>query len=596
MADCHQLMAFGSGSCRSGRTAYSRSLRGRVERLVGHERAVHAARLAEDELVRAAVQVAADGDDPARLGHREHARAAVLLAPAARHRPLRVGRAGDDREPVRLDGDDGPRVDRDARLDEELLRARPVVHDHDRPVPLVGRVARVAVAGRERQRPQLLARAVEALARGLHRAHRVRPPVVRPAVGVDEVVEHRHVLRDDRAVGVHEPHVHPDDRARDLRRRDLHGVEQRRVRAELERARPLDVGRQRGVRLVLGHGRGDLRVRRGRQGEQQRHDCEEPDHLRRQSTRWGGRASTHGLGDLATAAGGKAVVAVAAKDRIWAVPFDGSAFGAPEDVSGPEQEPHQPSVAFSGEIAYLAWQSTPTPRRNRAAPAIACRHAEACAGGGRPVGVPGGRPGAAWPEGSIGEQPLTKSSGCLSWPAPPGRAGLCADAPAPDLAKIPPVSVAPGSTLAVRFDQPVSNISSGQGALTQVDANTWTFALPASAVGSQLVGLHAQFPGPDVTGSAMFFAHLAVTSQTVSDLRRTGSVVRARVRVPAQARSAPTCASTASAAPPSSRGRSPRRASGACGSTVRRPGTAWLVTQYTFPGAKPVEVSQRLSS
>ncbi|MDA0173848.1 hypothetical protein OJ998_32400 [Solirubrobacter taibaiensis] len=67
-----------------------------------------------------------------------------------------------------------------------------------------------------------------------------------------------------------------------------------------------------------------------------------------------------GLGDLATSAGGKAVVAVAAKDRIWAVPFDGSAFGAPEDVSGPEQEPHQPSVAFSGETAYLAWQSTPT--------------------------------------------------------------------------------------------------------------------------------------------------------------------------------------------------------------------------------------------
>lgn len=67
-----------------------------------------------------------------------------------------------------------------------------------------------------------------------------------------------------------------------------------------------------------------------------------------------------GLGDLATSAGGKAVVAVAAKDRIFAVPFDGTSFGAPEDVSGPEQEPHQPSVAFDGETAYLAWQSTPT--------------------------------------------------------------------------------------------------------------------------------------------------------------------------------------------------------------------------------------------
>ena len=62
-----------------------------------------------------------------------------------------------------------------------------------------------------------------------------------------------------------------------------------------------------------------------------------------------------------TSAPAAAVVAVAAKDRIWAVPFDGSAFGAPEDVSGPEQEPHQPSVAFSGETSRTsAWQSTPT--------------------------------------------------------------------------------------------------------------------------------------------------------------------------------------------------------------------------------------------
>lgn len=67
-----------------------------------------------------------------------------------------------------------------------------------------------------------------------------------------------------------------------------------------------------------------------------------------------------GLGDLATSADGQAVVAVAAKDRIWAVAFDGTAFGAPEDVSGAEQEPHQPSVAYDGETAILAWQSTPT--------------------------------------------------------------------------------------------------------------------------------------------------------------------------------------------------------------------------------------------
>ena len=203
---------------------------------------------------------------------------------------------------------------------------------------------------------------------------------------------------------------------------------------------------------------------------------------------------------------------------------------------------------------------------------------------------------AQWPEGSIGGQPLTKSSGCLSWPAPPGRAGICGDAPAPDLAKIPALSAAPGSALAVRFDQPVSNISSGQGALTQVDANTWTFALPASAVGSQLVGLHAQFPGPDVTGSAMFFAHVAVTSQTVIDLRRTGSVVRARMRVPARG-------TIRAYVRVNGKRRSAvvTRAFSAAGErrlrlTVRRPGTAWLVTQYTFPGAKSVEVSQRLNA
>ena len=204
---------------------------------------------------------------------------------------------------------------------------------------------------------------------------------------------------------------------------------------------------------------------------------------------------------------------------------------------------------------------------------------------------------AQWPEGSIGGQPLTKSSGCLSWPASPGRVGICGDAPAPDLAKIPALSAAPGSALAVRFDQPVSNISSGQGALTQVDANTWTFALPASAVGSQLVGLHAQFPGPDVTGSAMFFAHVAVTSQSVSEARLNRSVVRARVKVPAQGtvrahvvirgqRRSAVVKRTFS-------GPGERRLR----LDVRRgaSGTAWLVTRYTFPGAKPVEVSQRLN-
>ena len=103
-----------------------------------------------------------------------------------------------------------------------------------------------------------------------------------------------------------------------------------------------------------------------------------------------------GLGDLATSAGGKAVVAVAAKDRIWAVPFDGSAFGAPEDVSGPEQEPHQPSVAFDGETAYLAWQSTPTRLRSRSARYKLGDMLRVALTGARAAGVPGGRSRASW--------------------------------------------------------------------------------------------------------------------------------------------------------------------------------------------------------
>jgi hypothetical protein len=197
-----------------------------------------------------------------------------------------------------------------------------------------------------------------------------------------------------------------------------------------------------------------------------------------------------------------------------------------------------------------------------------------------------------WPEGWMGEQPLTKGSGCLM----SGGGGLCGDAPAPDISEIPPVSAAPGASLTVRFDQPVANLSSRQGTLTQVDPTTWTFALPSSAVGSHLVGLVATFAGPQVTGTAMFNGHVSVTSQSVSEVRLARSVVRARVRVPARGtvrahvvirgkRRSAVVKRTFSAA-------GERRLRLA----VRRgtAGTAWLVTRYTYPGARPVEVSQRL--
>ena len=205
-----------------------------------------------------------------------------------------------------------------------------------------------------------------------------------------------------------------------------------------------------------------------------------------------------------------------------------------------------------------------------------------------------------WPEAWIGDRLLSRGSGCIAWPTPgtPAVTGICGDAPAPNLRDLPPLPAAPGSTLTLRFSDPVERLSGGEnaGTLTRVDATSWTYTLAPRAVGPNLIGFWAKFAGPRVTGDAAFNGHLAVTSQTVTDLRRTGSVVRARVRVPAQGtvrayvrvngkrRSAVVTRTFAAA--------DARRLR----LTVQRPGTAWLVTQYTFPGAKPVEVSQRLTS
>ena len=89
--------------------------------------------------------------------------------------------------------------------------------------------------------------------------------------------------------GVHEPNVHPDDRARDRRRFDLRGVEQRRVRAELERAEirwtPFVSVGSASCSGTAAH----LWLRRGRQGEQQqRRDLRVLDHLqgRVNTMRW----------------------------------------------------------------------------------------------------------------------------------------------------------------------------------------------------------------------------------------------------------------------------------------------------------------------
>lgn len=203
-----------------------------------------------------------------------------------------------------------------------------------------------------------------------------------------------------------------------------------------------------------------------------------------------------------------------------------------------------------------------------------------------------------WPEARIGDQLLRRGSGCLMWPTAgaPGGAGLCGDAPAANLRDMPPVPAAPGATLTLRFSDPVESLEGGvnAGTLTRVDATSFRYTLAPATVGPNLVGFFARFNGPRVTGTAAFDAHVAVTGHTVTDLRRTGSVVRARVRVPARGtvrafvrvngeRRSAVVTRTFSAA-------AERRLR----LTVRHPGTAWLVTRYTFPGAKPVEVSQRL--
>jgi len=205
-----------------------------------------------------------------------------------------------------------------------------------------------------------------------------------------------------------------------------------------------------------------------------------------------------------------------------------------------------------------------------------------------------------WPEARMGDQVLSRGSGCIAWPTPGTTAvtGLCGDAPAPNLRDLPPLPAAPGATLTLRFSDPVERLTGGEnaGTLTRLDATSWTYTLAPTVVGPNLIGFWAKFAGPRVTGDAAFNGHLAVTSQTVIDLRRTGSVVRARMRVPARG-------TIRAYVRVNGKRRSAvvTRAFSAAGErrlrlTVRHPGTAWLVTQYTFPGAKSVEVSQRLNA
>ncbi|MDA0173847.1 hypothetical protein OJ998_32395 [Solirubrobacter taibaiensis] len=187
------------------------------------------------------------------------------------------------------------------------------------------------------------------------------------------------------------------------------------------------------------------------------------------------------------------------------------------------------------------------------------------------------------PEAWIDERPLAFAG----WEGAPATA-----------AQGPNVLVAPGGTLTLRFADPTTTVDvpPGIGTLTQQDGHLWTLTLDPRRVASFPLPVTATLAGEVHAGVAQFFASVAVQSHAVSDANLRRGVVRAVVRVPARGtirayvrvngkRRSAAVTRTFSAA-----GERRLRL------TVRRPGTAWLVTQYTFPGAQPVEVSQRLKA
>ncbi len=239
-----------------------RVVRASVGWVARRDRAVAASGLAQHEGVRAAVQVPAHGDDAATRRHREALGALVYGSrrPAARDRVLGVGHAWHHTEPVGLDRSEAGRgLHGHAVLGIGLPPLVTMVHDHPDHLPSVLGHSRVAVAARERERTQLLARPVEALAHAALRTGAVLAPVVRAAVGEDVVMEHQLALGDLDPVRIDYAHIHADDEARHRRGRDHVGAPERLVAADVEGADAKDVGGQRRVGPVPGgRGRGRL--------------------------------------------------------------------------------------------------------------------------------------------------------------------------------------------------------------------------------------------------------------------------------------------------------------------------------------------------
>jgi hypothetical protein len=202
-----------------------------------------AAGLRQPHVARAAVQVAAGGDDAAA----ERDLPGERLVRGRAGGPAAVDRVADGvpaavgAHPERPHGSQPPAdLDAHAVLHIHVHRARAVAHQHRVHPPAVGAAQAVAVPGREAQRLVLLPGAVERLAEPA-RARVHRAPVPQPAE--DRVVEHHVADRHAPAATVDEARVHADDVAVDARRPHLALHERRveaahRVGARAQRERP----------------------------------------------------------------------------------------------------------------------------------------------------------------------------------------------------------------------------------------------------------------------------------------------------------------------------------------------------------------------
>ena len=260
-----QSIDFGIGLVQERVHPVERVARGRVGGVAEGDRAVAAGGLAEPQAVRPAVEMASDRDDVPGLRHREG-----LGAPgdgagcsAAGNRVHRVRDARNDAQPVRrnrLEALVG--IDGDPVLHVRLAALVAMVHDHPDHLPLVLGAGRVSITPGQRERPELLGGAVEALLDGVVGTRAVTTRVVRAAVGEDVVMQHQLRLRNLVATRVYDPNVHADDVPGHRRRLDDVVVPERLIAADRERPDPKHVRLEPRIRVMTGR-----RLRHSRPGQ-----------------------------------------------------------------------------------------------------------------------------------------------------------------------------------------------------------------------------------------------------------------------------------------------------------------------------------------